>query len=300
MQLNGSLPGGTYDQLAVTGTISINSAVSLFPNLGFTPAQGQVFVLVSNDGTDAVSGAFNGLPQDALFNLGPYPFKISYIGKTGNDITITSLSGDPFNHAPVAVDDTYFTMMNTLLTVPTLGVLANDSDFDLNPITVVLADGSSVQGGTVSVAANGSFTYNPPASYTGTDSFAYIISDGLDATDMATVTIHVLSPSDVEDDAARIPLSFELLAPRPNPSRDHVEIAFGLPAPGAVRAEVFDAAGRRIAALASDQPFTAGYHNLQWDGRDAAGAPVATGIYFVRVRAALRTEVRKLVMLSER
>jgi hypothetical protein len=105
LQLNGSVPGVTYDHLSVLGTVSMNASSSLNANLGFTPAQGQVFVIVNNDGTEPVSGTFSGLPQDAVFNLGPYPFKISYIGKTCNDVTITSLSGDPFNHAPVAVDD---------------------------------------------------------------------------------------------------------------------------------------------------------------------------------------------------
>jgi fibronectin-binding autotransporter adhesin len=300
LQLNGSLPGGTYDQLNVTGTVSINGSSNLYETLGFTPAQGQVFVIVNNDGTDPVSGTFNGLPQDGTFNLGPYPFKISYIGKTGNDITITSLSGDPFNHAPVAVADAYYALKNTLLSVPASGVLANDSDSDLNPITVVLSDLSSVQGGAVSVAANGGFTYNPPSNYTGTDSFSYIISDGLDATDIATVTITVLAPAGVGDDTAQLPLKFELLAPRPNPSRENVELMFGLPDPGMVQAEVFDASGRRVAQLADGESFTAGYHSLHWNGRDEAGNPVATGIYFVRVSAASHTALQKLVMLSSR
>jgi hypothetical protein len=300
VQLNGSVPGVTYDQLNVTGTVSINSSSNLYTNLGFTPAQGQVFVIVNNDGTEPVLGTFSGLPQGTTFNLGPYPFQISYIGKTGNDITITSLSGDPFNHAPVAVNDAYAAVKNTLLTVTAPGVLANDSDSDLNVITVVLADASSAQGGTVSVAANGSFSYNPPSGYTGTDSFSYIISDGLDATDMATATITVNEPAGVGNSSAGIPSTLELLAPRPNPSRSNVDLTFGIPAAGPVRAEVFDAAGRRVARLANDEMYAPGYHRLHWDGRDDSGSPAASGVYFVRVSTASRTALRKLVMESGR
>ena len=158
-QLNGSLPGVTYDQVNVNGTVTLDPSASLFPNLGFTPAQGQVFVIVSNDGTDPVSGTFNGLPQGTNFNIGPYPFQISYIGKTGNDITLTSLSGDPFNHAPVAVDDAYATAVNTPLSVPAPGVMANDSDSDLNAITVVLFGRRLRSGGSRERRGHGGFTY---------------------------------------------------------------------------------------------------------------------------------------------
>ncbi len=54
--------------------------------------------------------------------------------------------------------------------------------------------------------------------------------------------------------------------------------------------------GRRVAT-----PFAgaaaAGAHVASWDGRDGAGAPVADGIYFVRLSAAGEVRVRRLVVL---
>jgi hypothetical protein len=278
--------------------VLIDPAASLYPTLGFTPAQGQVFVIVNNDGPDPVNGTFNGLPQGANFNLGPYPFEVSYIGKTGNDVTLTSLSGDPFNHAPVAVADGYGATKNIPLSVAAPGVMSNDYDVDLDPITVVLSDAASAQGGTVSVGASGGFVYTPPANFTGTDTFSYIISDGKDATDIATVTITVSDPAGTPTVA--VPAEFELQAPRPNPGRGHFEVTFGLPVSGRVRAEVFDAAGREVARLADDEPFAAGYHGLRWDGRAGSGAPAASGIYFLRVRSGAWTAQRKLVMVGDR
>ena len=53
----------------------------------------------------------------------------------------------------------------------------------------------------------------------------------------------------------------------------------GRPAPTEVA--LFDPAGRRIRTLVS-QAFTAGAQSSSWDGRDDAGRPVASGIYFLR------------------
>ena len=197
VQLNGSLPGVGYDQVVVNGTVTIGSNVNLTLSLGFTPARGQIFVIVDNDGGDAVNGVFSGHPQGSTLNIGPYPFEMSYIGKTGNEIILTSLSGDPLNAAPVAVDDNYATPQDSSLSVSTPGVLLNDSDPDLDPVAVALAPDTTGQGGTLSVNADGSFLYQPPSGFNGLDSFTYVISDGHNATDLATVTINVQAPPGV-------------------------------------------------------------------------------------------------------
>jgi hypothetical protein len=191
VQLNGSLPAVGYDQVSVTGTIAISGGVGLNVSLGFTPSLGQVFVIGLNDGADAVSGTFNGLPQNATFNIGPYPFQISYIGKTGNEIILTSLSGDSLNSAPVARPDTFVVAQNTSLSISAPGVLINDTDADLDPLTVVSAPATTTQGGTLTVNPDGSFLYQPPVGFVGFDDFTYIISDGNDATDLAQVVIEV-------------------------------------------------------------------------------------------------------------
>jgi hypothetical protein len=56
---------------------------------------------------------------------------------------------------------------------------------------VVQAPNSTTKGGALTVNADGSFLYQPPAGFVGFDDFTYIISDGNDATDLATVTIDV-------------------------------------------------------------------------------------------------------------
>ena len=95
------------------------------------------------------------------------------------------------NHAPVAVNDSYTTNENTTLTVPASGVLSNDSDADGDPITAVLASGPVH--GTLTLNANGSFTYVPNANWNGADAFSYTAYDGSLDSAPATATITVVA-----------------------------------------------------------------------------------------------------------
>ena len=98
--------------------------------------------------------------------------------------------------------------------------------------------------------------------------------------------------------AVTLPPAFatRLLTPHPNPFNPAVTLPFTLAAPGRVRLEVFDLAGRRVATLADGQ-FAAGKQALAWDGRDAAGNSQASGVYFIRFAAAGHTESKRLVLL---
>jgi fibronectin-binding autotransporter adhesin len=89
--LNGTTAGTGYDQLSVMGTVNLAGA-TLNVNLGFTPALGSAFMLIQNDGIDAVVGTFAGLPQGATLLLSGMTFKISYVGGTGNDVVLTRIA----------------------------------------------------------------------------------------------------------------------------------------------------------------------------------------------------------------
>ena len=93
VQLNGPVVGTQYDQLAVTGTVSLGDAtLNVIP--GFTPASGMVFTIINNDGVDAINGIFAGLLEGTEFNTSGQTFRISYIGGDGNDVTLTALQAD--------------------------------------------------------------------------------------------------------------------------------------------------------------------------------------------------------------
>jgi hypothetical protein len=89
----------------------------------------------------------------------------------------------------VANDDSYTTFEGTPLTIAAPGVLANDSDPNLNPLTATLPTGQT--GGTVSLGTNGSFVFTPTPGFTGAAGFGYTASDGVGGTDTAVVSITV-------------------------------------------------------------------------------------------------------------
>ena len=68
----------------------------------------------------------------------------------------------------------------------------------------------------------------------------------------------------------------------PNPFNPQTTIRFELAEAGPVTLAVFDAQGRRVATLARGF-YAAGEHAAAWDGRDATGRPVGSGVYLYRL-----------------
>lgn len=95
-ELGGDEPCDGYDQIVVTNTTGTTvtfdaDAATLTTSRynGYTPEQGQVFTIIENEGSEAVSGTFKGLVEGATFEQNGIVFKISYVGGDGNDVTLT-------------------------------------------------------------------------------------------------------------------------------------------------------------------------------------------------------------------
>ena len=73
------------------------------------------------------------------------------------------------------------------------------------------------------------------------------------------------------------------LAAAPNPFHPFTRLRYELAAGGPADLAVHDAAGRLVRVLATGMA-EAGRHQLLWDGRDGAGRPLGSGVYFVRLR----------------
>ncbi len=93
------------------------------------------------------------------------------------------------NTAPLAADDNYSTNEDTVLHVAAPGVLDNDTDADLDPLSAVKV--TDPAHGAVTLNADGSFTYTPETGFSGEDSFTYKANDGTTDSNEATVTITV-------------------------------------------------------------------------------------------------------------
>lgn len=153
-----------------------------------------------------VSGPTNGtlsLNADGSFDYTPganfngddsFVYQANDGSLTSAETTVT-IHVTAVNDAPVAEGDSYATDENTPLVIDIPGVLANDSDLEGDPLSAVLVNGPAH--GTVSLAADGSFTYVPAANFSGSDSFTYQASDGSLQSDETTVSITVNSAPDV-------------------------------------------------------------------------------------------------------
>lgn len=84
-------------------------------------------------------------------------------------------------------------------------------------------------------------------------------------------------------------------AAAPNPFNPRTVLRFELPRDGAVRLDLHDLRGRRVATLL-DGFREAGEHRLVWNGRDDGGQEVASGVYLARLETPVGVRVRKLVL----
>ena len=100
-----------------------------------------------------------------------------------------------------------------------------------------------------------------------------------------------------ETDDGVSPHAFALGENYPNPFNPTTRIDFTLPRSERVRLTVYDVTGRTVAVLV-DAVRSAGRHAVTWNGRDAAGRPVASGVYLYRLEAGDVTATRRMVLMK--
>ncbi|MBF4467764.1 Ig-like domain-containing protein, partial [Flavobacterium sp. LC2016-12] len=125
----------------------------------FTTTQGGTLTL-------AADGSYTYMPAANFHGADT----VNYTVTDGNltDIGTLTITVTPVNDAPLAVDDTITAIEDTLFT-SVVNLTANDTDVDLDALTVVAGTFTTTQGGTLTLAADGSYTYMPAANFHGTD-----------------------------------------------------------------------------------------------------------------------------------
>jgi len=82
----------------------------------------------------------------------------------------------------------------------------------------------------------------------------------------------------------------------PNPFNPTTTIRYDLSKRAHVRLDVFDCAGRHIARIV-DEEQESGSHAAEWNGADAVGSDLKSGVYFYRLTAGKEMISRKMVLL---
>jgi len=94
-----------------------------------------------------------------------------------------------------------------------------------------------------------------------------------------------------------IPAAFALNQNYPNPFNPTTNIQFAIPQRASVKLEVYDILGRLVTTLANGD-MAAGTYNVTWNGKDANGLTVASGLYLYRIQAGSFTAVHKMLLLK--
>jgi Bacterial Ig domain/RTX calcium-binding nonapeptide repeat (4 copies) len=111
-----------------------------------------------------------------------------------SDMAIVRITVGATNDDPTAVNDVYYGVHSQPITG---NVLGNDSDADGDTLSVGEGEFTTANGGTVTINADGTFTYDPNTAFVGTDSFVYTVEDGHGGSDTATVTLNVTNTNPI-------------------------------------------------------------------------------------------------------
>ncbi|MEA1912552.1 MAG: T9SS type A sorting domain-containing protein [candidate division WOR-3 bacterium] len=121
-----------------------------------------------------------------------------------------------------------------------------------------------------------------------------LISGHLEAKIKALGTFKILDRQPETVDEA--PRKFYLKQNSPNPFNRVTQIEFGIPKDSKVRLDIFNVVGQRVNTLLN-KSLDPGYYPVKWNGKDAYGEEVKSGIYFYRLKTEEKTLTKKMVFI---
>ena len=111
------------------------------------------------------------------------------------------------------------------------------------------------------------------------------------------VRLELAEPTAVEvSEGMALPAGYALSRNHPNPFNPETTISYDVAEANTVRLSIYALTGQRVRTLV-DGYHSAGAHTVTWDGTDAAGRPVASGVYLCRMQAGDFRAVRKMLLI---
>jgi len=148
-------------------------------------------IATAHGGTVSLASDGNFTYAPAANFAGPDSFDYTLVDNAGAS-AVGTVSLTVANNAPTAVSD----IVTGVFGSPVSGnVLANDSDRDGDALSVTAAVATTTNGGTIKVAADGSFTYTPSAGFVGSDFYTYTVNDNFGGQSTATIVINYGAPA---------------------------------------------------------------------------------------------------------
>jgi Ca2+-binding RTX toxin-like protein len=183
-----------YEDTVLTGNLLVDNGNGLDSDLDLdtlSVVAGTFYA--SGGGTVEISANGDFIFTPLANTHGPNSFEYTLQDGSGGSATGEVLiTVNPVNDDPVARDDEFFGEEGVPITGNVLVDNGNDADSDIDlyggTLNVIAGTYLTVQGGTVELLANGDFTYTPPPTFYGVDSFEYTLEDGTTGSDTATVS----------------------------------------------------------------------------------------------------------------
>jgi len=95
-----------------------------------------------------------------------------------------------------------------------------------------------------------------------------------------------------------IPTNYELSQNYPNPFNPVTTIRYGLPSAGITTLKVYNILGKEVITLLDNKSQEAGYHSVIWDGSNADGNVVVSGMYFVKIKVGTFIKTMKMLFIE--
>jgi hypothetical protein len=145
------------------------------------------------------------------------------------------------------------------------------------------------------------FWYHIPHIASFGDSLAYYIAATDNAQNRNTSGLYTfrVSETGIEEHTSRVEKKAlcDLHQINPNPFKSSTVINYSITTPCRVTLKVYNILGKLVTTLINERKLT-GTHNVRWDGKDANGRQVPSGIYFSHLEAGDQVNTRQLILLK--
>jgi hypothetical protein len=191
--ISGNPPVAVDDSIIASEDTPFSSAVNL--NFNDTDLDGDALTVVPGTFATSAGGSIT-IAADGSYTYTPAANfngadSVNYTVTDGSqtDIGTLNMTVNAVNDAPVAMDDAIAAVENNIFN-SIVDLKFNDTDLDGDALTVMPGTFATTQGGSITIASDGSYTYTPAPNFVGADSVNYTVTDG-SLSDIGTLNINV-------------------------------------------------------------------------------------------------------------
>lgn len=236
-----------------------------------------------------LSDSFLTYTPDSTFS-GIDSFRYAIYDNVGSgDSANVYITVNPLRLPPLAENDSVTTAFRTMVVISVL-----DNDYDPDSMGVEIDHVNQPVNG-IALQLDGAdqhlIEYTPDSSFSGLDSFTYVIRDSLGLMDTATVFVTV-DPINAIGEISTVPAIFYLEQNYPNPFNPSTFIKFSLPALLNVKISIYNPLGQKVKIILNKR-MESGLHEIQFNAGD-----LPSGVYFYKIVAGDFVNTKKMILIK--